>query len=80
MSEITPEMYVKLRKQSPPRWSTPEMEAVRKEKTSRFAIAQGRARTALTKLYPAEYRALYLLALDEVYAERGPILNETDND
>lgn len=42
----------------------------RKEAQRRNGMAQSRAKTALTKLHPEDYRRLYLEALDAVNAER----------
>lgn len=45
----------------------------RKEQQRRNGIAQSRAKTALTKLHPEDYRRLYIEMLDEVNAEAGPM-------
>ncbi len=43
------------------------------EMTRRCSAAAGKAKQALSYLYPDEYRSLYLQAVEMVNAERGPL-------
>ena len=56
-----------------PRFSADVAKARRREQSRRAAAAQGLARTALTKLHPDDYAALYRQAVNKVNADRGPL-------
>jgi hypothetical protein len=47
--------------------------ARRKEQLKRTSLAQGRAKTALVRLYHDDYLDLYQQAVAQVNAERGPL-------
>lgn len=70
--------YATLRKQAEGRHYVrkfdPEVSKAReKDRRGRSAHARSRAVTALCIAFPDEYRQLYLAALEEVNAERGPL-------
>jgi hypothetical protein len=51
-----------------------EVRAARiQEQKRRSGIAQSRAKTALTKLHPADWKSLWEQAVLEIDAERGPL-------
>ncbi len=44
----------------------------------RGATASSRAKSALTRLHPDDYRSLYLQAIQSINAERGPLPGDKD--
>jgi hypothetical protein len=55
------------------RWDAATTAARHKEQGRRAAKAQSRAQTALTYLYPDDFRALWKQAYAQVKAESGPL-------